>query len=281
MIGQKWIENILFPGTCFSRQQLEQVIRGKTILITGATYGIGEALVYKLKGISVRLILMARTEEKLQQLQKELARTGTEVIWYAVDLYQAEQVEQVAARINALSLDIDILVHNAGKSICRPIQQSATRFHDYTRTMAVNYASPVQLSLAFLPGLVRCKGQIIYVSAINVLFSSVPGWSAYQASKTAMDQWGRAAAMELEREGVTVTAIYLPLVRTRMIEPTAAYRTMPAMSPDKAATLLASAMIRRFRSWAPWWTYFPVTCSRLFPALWERIAWNSFKRNSS
>lgn len=118
----------------------------------------------------------------------------------------------------------------------------------------------------------------MYISAVNALFYNVPGWSAYQASKTAMDQWGRAAAAELVGKGVRITAIYLPLVRTRMIEPTEVYRSMPAMMPEQAATVINRAMIRRARRWSPWWSWFPAAFSFLFPSCWSRLVWMSFKK---
>lgn len=149
MIGRKFIEAVLFPRRTLSREKLRKAVTGKTILITGVTYGIGEVLVRQLSDMPVRLLLMARTVEKLQALQKEYGNNETEIICFPVDLYQREQVKQVIVRLKEEGYEPDILIHNAGKSIVRPVEDATDRFHDYTRTMAVNYESPVQLSLAF------------------------------------------------------------------------------------------------------------------------------------
>jgi NAD(P)-dependent dehydrogenase (short-subunit alcohol dehydrogenase family) len=164
---------------------------------------------------------------------------------------------------------IDIVVSNAGKSIRRSIFDSLDRFHDFGRTMNLNYFGPVQLMLSLIPDLVARQGHVINISAVNVLLAPLPMWSAYQASKTAFDQWFRTVAPELNARGVRTTSIYLPLVRTRMIEPTEAYKNMPAMQPEDVAHLICQALYSRRRTYAPWWLIVGQLASVLFRWPWE------------
>ncbi|MFD0715625.1 SDR family NAD(P)-dependent oxidoreductase [Paenibacillus sp. GCM10027626] len=251
-----WLETVLFPQVRVKEQKLLQHLSGKTIIITGASSGIGEALAVRLSNMPVRLVLIARREQKLIELKNSIAAKGkAQVSVYAADLRQAEEMEALLSWLKALPGGIDIIVSNAGKSIKRSIFSSLDRYHDFTRTMAINYLAPVQLLLALIPILEQRKGQIINVSTINMLMQPFPHWSAYQASKSAFDQWLRAAAPELRTRGVKVTTFYLPLVRTPMIEPTAAYKSMPAMSPEHVAAHIGKAMYTHKRVFKPWWIW--------------------------
>lgn len=241
---------LFFPFLRGDLRRLEGLLAGKTVLITGASYGIGECLALRLALPRTRLILVARTEEKLLAVQAQVEARGGQADIFPCDLRQPTEVK---ALLEQLPKGIDILVNNAGKSIRRSLFDSLDRFHDFTRTMNLNYFGPVQLMLALTPTLVAQRGHMINISAINVLLLPAPQWAAYQASKMAFDQWFRCAAPELNAQGVKTTSIYLPLVRTRMIAPTKAYQNMPALSPDQVAKLICKAMISRSRTIAPWW----------------------------
>jgi NAD(P)-dependent dehydrogenase (short-subunit alcohol dehydrogenase family) len=230
--------------------------------------GVGVARI--VAGAGARVVLVARTAKKLEAIAGDIRAGGGEAVVLAADLTDAAAVEALAPRIAALAPDI--LVSNAGKSIRRPLFDSLDRFHDVTRTIGVNYLGPVQMLLAAIPGLVERRGQIVNVSAANVLLLPAPWWAAYQASKTAMDQWLRAAAPELEARNVAVTSIYLPLVRTRMIAPTKVYDDFPAMTPEQAARLVVRSMLRRPRRWQPWWLGPAHLASALFRGPWESAA---------
>lgn len=269
MAKQSLIEKILFLGRNVNHSKLQKIIPGKTILITGATYGIGEQTAYALANKNTTLILTARTIEKLQAIQVSLEQKGCKVFIFAADLYDLEQTDSLIEYIRQLPCKVDIFINNAGKSIFRPISESLDRFHDFTRTMTINYYSPVKISLFLLPYLVKNRGQIINISALNVLFSSTPYWSAYQSSKTAMNSWIRCISPELRKEGVAFSTVYLPLVRTRMIAPTDMYKNSPAMLPEQAAQIVFKSIIKRNRKWKPWWSVFPRSISVLFPQLWE------------
>jgi short-subunit dehydrogenase len=258
-----------FPFLYYNKNKLLKKLAGKTVLITGASYGIGEALAYELAKTKVRLILIARTEEKLIVVKNNIEKVGGEAIIFPCDLTDQAAISKLLVQL--ASEQIDIVVSNAGKSIRRPLFQSLDRFHDFTRTMNLNYYGPVQLLLGLIPGLVERKGQIINISAINVLLIPAPYWAAYQASKTAFDQWFRSAEPELNARGVGTSSIYLPLVRTRMISPTKAYDKMPAMQPEQVAKLICKAINTRRRYFAPWWLFFAKLASLLFRWAWVPV----------
>jgi NAD(P)-dependent dehydrogenase (short-subunit alcohol dehydrogenase family) len=265
-----FLEWVLFPRVSLSDAALERALRGKTILITGASFGIGEAVARIVAAAGARVVLVARTAEKLEALAAELRAAGGDAVAIAADLTDAAAVEALAPCIAGLAPDI--LLSNAGKSIRRPLFQSLDRFHDVTRTIGVNYLGPVRLALAAIPGLVERKGQLINISAANVLLLPAPYWAAYQASKTAFDQWLRCAAPELRARGVAVTTVYLPLVRTRMIAPTKIYAEAPAMAPEQAARLVVKMMLKRRKWWTPWWLPPAHLTSALMRRPWEAIA---------
>lgn len=262
-------ERLLFPGKKISLPRLKTFLQHKTVLITGASYGIGEAVARLLATDGVTLILTARTKEKLELIQNDLKKLGATVHIFPADLYDIQQTEQLLAYILQSGFCVDVFISNAGKSVCRSVEESLDRFGDVTRTMSLNYYAPVRLTLGLIPLLKRAKGQIIHISAINVLFPPAPYWSAYQASKTAADQWFRTAAFELKPADIRVTPVYLPLVRTRMIEPVKVYRNMPAMSVEQAAIVIARCIFKRKKLFKPWWCTVPRCLSFVFSGQWQ------------
>ena len=187
------------------------------------------------------------------------------------DLREDAEFRDLSEQILRLVGGVDIVISNAGKSIRRSIFDSLDRFHDVTRTMGVNYLGPVRLLLPLLPGLVARRGHVINISAVNVLLVPARKWAAYQASKAAFDQWFRSVGPELNARGVGTTSVYLPLVRTRMIEPTESYKRMPAMRPEQAAGLVCRAIISRRHVYAPWWLVWGQLASVLFRRPWEAL----------
>jgi short-subunit dehydrogenase len=272
------IEYLLFPPTMLNGNIIRQRLEGKTVLITGASYGIGEALAYMLAPTGAKLLLVARTEEKLVAVQRAITQMGGIAVYFAKDLTRQDQIEELIGEIQEITSGIDIVVNNAGKSICRPLYESLERYHDFTRSMAINYFGPVQLLLSLLPMVERKQGHIINVSAINVLLAPAPHWAAYQSSKTAFDQWFRCAAPELHVRGIVTTSIYFPLVRTRMIAPTALYQKMPAMSAEHAARKICKAICTQQRKVAPWWLVWGQLASVIFRRQWEWLAARYLKK---
>jgi len=262
------VEHILFGGFWQNSQKALPYFKDKTVLITGATFGIGEALTQLLAEAGGHLILVARTTEKLRQLQTTLSPKGATIDIYPTDLTKEEEVAQLLTQLQAYQ-QIDVLVSNAGKSIMRSIYDSLDRLHDFQRTMALNYFGPVQLLLGLLPQIEAAQGRIVNVSAVNTLLIPAPYWAAYQASKTAFDQWFRCVSAEVNVRGVGTSTVYLPLVRTRMIAPTKAYQKAPAMHPEHVAAIIVNTIVKQKRRYKPWWLGFGEWASLLFRPLWE------------
>jgi len=275
-----FLEYLLFFPARFNSKKLDDRFQGKNILITGASYGIGECVANQLATSGAHLILVARTESKLLEVQKSIKEKGGQATIISTDLSKEEEVNRLINQLKSLDISIDIFVHNAGKSIRRSIYDSLERNHDFKRTMALNYHAPVQLLLFLIPMLEKNKGQIINVSAVNVLLAPAPLWAAYQASKTAFDQWFRSVAPELNNKNITTTSIYLPLVKTRMIAPTKAYEKMPAMSPVHVANIICKSILNKKRKYAPWWLIFGQLGSVIFRYPWELISRKFIKKNN-
>ena len=242
-LWQFW-ETHLDTDISVSKSLLKRV-RGKTVLITGASSGIGFTTARKLGKAGARVLLVARTREKLEETQRVIERLGGQAWVYPCDLNDLDAIDAMAAQVIADHDHVDILVNNAGRSIRRSVAESLDRFHDFQRTMQLNYFGTVRLILALLPSMTRRKkGQIINVSSIGVL-TNVPRFSAYVASKAALDAFGRCLSAEIKHTGIEVTTIYMPLVRTPMIAPTKLYDYVPTYTPDQAANLLVKAIVER------------------------------------
>ena len=262
---------LFFPFLEYDHGALQQRLAGKTVLITGASYGIGESLAERLAGTGAYLLLVARTEDKLLEVKQKVEARGGRANILPCDLRNEAEVEALLGKIYSYTDGVDIFVNNAGKSIRRSIFASLDRMHDFKRTMNLNYFGPVQLVLALIPMLVARRGQIINVSTISVRLAPMPKWAGYQASKAAFDQWLRCVAPELSAQGVSTSALYLPLVKTRMIEPTQAYRHAPAMQPDDVARLICKAMLSRKSIYAPWWLFPGEIASVVLRRPWELL----------
>jgi short-subunit dehydrogenase len=271
---------LFFPLLGYSRTRLTKRLAGKTVLITGASFGIGECLAETLAETKAHLLLVARTADKLREVQQRVEARGGRAEVYPCDLSHTEQVEALLAQLKQLPEGIDVFVNNAGKSIRRSIFSSLDRLHDFTRTMNLNYFGPVQLMLSLIPTFVARGAHVINISAVNVLLAPAPQWAAYQASKTAFDQWFRSVGPELSARGVHTTSIYLPLVRTRMIEPTREYRNLPAMQPQEVAQLICRAILSRRRTYAPWWLLAGQLASVLLRGPWEVLMSRRLRRKA-
>ena len=274
------LESILFPPTSLQEEKLRKTIQGKTILITGASSGIGEQLAIFLPqlNIELQLILVARRKEKLEALQQTLQSKKVTIHIIPADLRVQEDMETLLKFLHQFPKGLDIVVNNAGLSINRPILQSINRFHDFTRTMAINYFAPVQLLLSVTPLLQLNQGHVINISTINALLAPIPNWAAYQASKTAFDVWLQSATPELKKVGITTTSIYLPLVKTPMIEPTEAYKHMPAMTAEHVAKIIARSMYTKQQRIKPWWLLFGEIYSVLFKKIIDYFLYKNLLR---
>jgi NAD(P)-dependent dehydrogenase (short-subunit alcohol dehydrogenase family) len=233
----------------FKDRSLSGAIGGKVVLITGASSGIGKAAAIRCGEAGAEVLLVARTPEKLEETRAEIEEGGGSAYIHQCDLSDLDDVERMAKEVLEKHERVDILVNNAGRSIRRSIENSYDRFHDFERTMQLNYFGALRLILSILPSMrKRSKGRkgghIINVSSIGVQ-TNTPRFSAYVASKAALDAWSRCVASEVVDDGVSITTIHMPLVRTPMIAPTKMYDAFPTITPDQAAEMITTAMITK------------------------------------
>ncbi len=220
-------------------------VGGKTVLVTGASSGIGKATALKLGEAGARVLLVARTQEKLEETAAEIAALGGEAVCYSADLSDLDSIDSLVERVQADHGHVDVLINNAGRSIRRSVENSFDRFHDFERTMQLNYFGALRLTLGLLAAMrQRRRGHVINISSIGVL-SNAPRFSAYVASKAALDAFTRCAASEFSHQNIHFTTINMPLVRTPMIAPTKLYDNVPTISPDEAADLVVDAIVHR------------------------------------
>jgi len=222
---------------------LSRRVRNKIVVVTGASSGIGEDCALKLASAGAIVILAARTPQKLEDTLAKIEARGGKAFAYACDLSDMADCDRFVKTVLDEHRHVDILINNAGRSIRRSVKFSFDRFHDFERTMQLNYFGALRLIFGFAPKMLERKsGHIINISSIGVL-ASPPRFSAYVASKAALDAFSWCAAPEFADANVRFTTINMPLVRTPMIAPTKLYDAFPTLSPDEAAELVMSAVI--------------------------------------
>ncbi len=224
-------------------RSLRGTVAGKVVLVTGGSSGIGLAAAHKFAEAGAVTLICARDRAKLDEACAEAAARGYSFVAYAVDIAEQQACEAFVKQVIAQHGGVDFLVNNAGRSIRRAIESSYDRFHDYERTMQLNYFGSLRVTTGFLPGMVaKRKGHVVNISSIGVL-TNAPRFSAYVASKAALDAWTRCASSEFADQGISFTTINMPLVRTPMIAPTGLYNNVPTLAPEEAADMIAQACI--------------------------------------
>ncbi len=222
-----------------------EIWRGKTIVITGASSGIGEAAAKQLAAKGAVVCLVARRAEELSRVAADIETAGGIAHCYSANLAENDSVDALIATLLKDHPCIDVLVNNAGRSIRRPLLESLDRPHDFERTIQLNYLAVVRLTLGLLPPmLARGRGHIINVSSVAALMTT-PRFAAYLASKSAVDAFSRSLRIELAEKGIAVTSINYPLVKTAMTAPTAVYKYLPQMEVADAAAWIVEAIATR------------------------------------
>jgi thioester reductase-like protein/short-subunit dehydrogenase len=220
-------------------------VAGRTVMVTGASSGIGRATAVELAARGAIPLLVARRPEELDAVRAEIEAAGGQAHTYPCDLTDGDAVDALVKQVLADHDAVDVLVNNAGRSIRRSVHLSVDRLHDYERTMALNYFAPLRLTLGLLPHMrARGFGHVVDVTTMG-LQTDTPRFAAYLASKAALDEFGSVAGRELLCDGVAFTSVRMPLVRTPMISPTSVYRALPAASPRQAALMVVRALERR------------------------------------
>jgi len=236
-----------------SDRRLRSAVEDKTVLITGASSGVGEATARRLAAAGATVLLLARRVGELERVQHEIEASGGRAFVHPCDLGDTGQVERLVSDVLAQHGHVDVLVSNAGISIRRWISQSYDRFDDLERTIHINYLGPTRLVLALLESMRRRgSGQIVNVGTVGVNFPPLR-WSAYIASKAAFDAWLGGVAPEVRADGITTTSIHLQLVRSPMLGPFRIWNYLPGMSTDEAAGMVARAIVDRPRTVSPLW----------------------------
>jgi NAD(P)-dependent dehydrogenase (short-subunit alcohol dehydrogenase family) len=229
----------------FVDRSLKGKVRGKVVLITGGSSGIGLSTAQRVAEAGAITVIVARGEQELHAARDAMNAKGGKVFAYTADLSDLADCDRLIKTVLEAHGHVDVLINNAGRSIRRSIELSYDRFHDFERTMQLNYFGSLRLIMGVLPGMTaRRKGHIINVSSIGVLANS-PRFSAYVASKAALDAWSRCAQGELSGKGISFTTVNMPLVKTPMIAPTKMYDSVPTLSVDEAADLMVKAIIER------------------------------------
>ncbi|MFM7533951.1 MAG: SDR family oxidoreductase [Rubrivivax sp.] len=230
----------------FIDRSLKGAVGGKVVLVTGGSSGIGLAAAIKFAQAGAVTVICGRDADKLEQAEREIraaAGGGATVHGYSVDIADPVSCEAFLRTLQEAHGGVDFLINNAGRSIRRAIESSYDRFHDYERTMQLNYFGCLRVTMGLLPGMVaRKRGHVVNISSIGVL-TNAPRFSAYVASKAALDAWTRCASSEFADQGVTFTTINMPLVRTPMIAPTKIYNNVPTLSPEEAADMIVQACV--------------------------------------
>ncbi|HEX2896022.1 MAG TPA: SDR family NAD(P)-dependent oxidoreductase [Marmoricola sp.] len=221
---------------------LPSPIAGRTVMVTGASSGIGEATAKAVAARGAAVLLVARRADDLERVRSEIQASGGTAYCHPCDLTDGDAVDAMVAAVLDEHGAVDMLVNNAGRSIRRSLEYSYDRMHDFERTMAVNYFAPVRLMLGLLPAMrAQRYGHVVNVLSWGVQVKA-PRFSAYLASKTALDTWSRIAGRETYADNVTFTNVRLPLVRTDMIKDTDVYHGSRAKTPEQAAEILVRAL---------------------------------------
>ena len=224
-------------------RSLRGTVAGKVVLVTGGSSGIGLAAAHKFAEAGATTLICGRDADKLEEACKEARAKGYSFVAYQADIADMADCDRFVKQLLDDHGGVDFLINNAGRSIRRAIESSYERFHDYERTMQLNYFGSLRVTMGLLPGMVtRKKGHVVNISSIGVL-TNAPRFSAYVASKAALDAWTRCASSEFADQGISFTTINMPLVRTPMIAPTGLYNNVPTLAPEEAADMIAQACI--------------------------------------
>ncbi len=241
-----WERNL--DPALFIDRSLKGTVGGKVVLITGGSSGIGLSAACRFAEAGAITVICARGEDQLAEAKKTIEAAGgkgAQVFTYQVDIVNEADCAAFVKKMEENHGGVDFLINNAGRSIRRAIEASYDRFHDFERTMALNYFGALRITMGLLPGMVaKRKGHVVNISSISVLVNA-PRFSAYVASKAALDAWTSCAACEYADQGVTFTTIKMPLVRTPMTAPTKIYDSMPLLMPEEAADMIIRACVEK------------------------------------
>ncbi len=187
-------------------------LNNRVIVITGASSGIGAALAQRCAAEGMRLVLAARSTDKLESLAQQIVQAGGQALAVPTDITCAEQVQHLAASAIATFGQIDVLVNNAGIGLLDPVPQA--RFADLDEMMQINVYGMVRCTQAVLPHmLARRQGHILNIASLAGLLP-VHNFGFYTATKFAVVGMTRVLQLELKGSGVHCTLVCPGVVRT-------------------------------------------------------------------
>lgn len=252
-------------------RDLSTFLAEKVVVITGASSGIGLDVARQVASHGGIPLMVARSMDKLEAAAEEIRAAGGDCRCYSADLSNLDDCDALVKQVLDDFGYIDILVNNAGRSIRRSVALSYDRFHDFERTMQLNYFGALRLIMGFLPVMrQRKRGHIVNVSSIGVQ-AGPARFSAYISSKAALDAFSRSLSVEVRADNVRITCVYMPLVRTPMIAPTTIYRHMPTLTSDEGARLVTNTFLRRPKTVSTRLGTFASVLEALVPNMSERI----------
>jgi NAD(P)-dependent dehydrogenase (short-subunit alcohol dehydrogenase family) len=209
-VASKVVDILANPPRVSDPDRLKSAVSGKTVLVTGASYGPGQATAGKLAAAEATVLLVARSADKLDQVAASITAAGGRAVPYPTDLSDEAQITALTKQLTENHGPLDIVVSYAAKSIRRSLRLQYDRPHDFQRTIDTNYLGPIRLLLGLLPGMrERGAGHVVNVSSIGVRMFPAPRWGTYMASKGAFDMWLRSVAPELHADGVDITSVYM------------------------------------------------------------------------
>ena len=215
---------------------------GATVMVTGASSGIGEATSYAVARRGAHVLLVARRADELERVRAAIVADGGRATAYTLDLTDGDAVDALVAEVLERHGAVDYLVNNAGRSIRRSLELTSGRFHDFERMMAVNFLGPARLTMGLLPAMRAQRfGHVLNVVTWGNQVKA-PKFAAYIAAKSALDVFGRILGREAFFDNVTCTNMRVALVRTPMIGPTEAYAGRRAESPEHCAERVVRAL---------------------------------------
>lgn len=270
-----WARNL--DPELYVDRSLAGKVKGRVVMITGGTAGIGLATAQKVGEAGAITLVVARKPEELAATKAAIEKAGGICHTYQCDLTSLEAIDGLVAQVLKDHGKVDVLINNAGRSIRRSVALSYDRFHDFERTMQLNYFGALRLTMGLLPSMTaNRRGHVINISSIGVLANS-PRFSAYVASKAALDAFSRCAQSEFSADNIVFTTINMPLVRTKMIGPTKIYDNVPVLSPDDAADLVVKAIIERPTRVATRLGIFAATLNAVAPKAYELVMNTAFQ----
>lgn len=276
--GQIRPENYAMTATSRRQNRLAEVVNGQVIVVTGGSSGIGLATAKAVAAAGAITILVARSQEALRVAKEEVSKVGNEVYTYQADLTDFECLPALVDAIIENHGAINILINNAGRSIRRSVEASYDRFHDFERTIRINYFGALSITLLSLPPMIKNGGgHIINISSIGVQ-ANAPRFSAYVASKAALDAFTRCAAAEFLEDSIKFTTVSMPLVKTPMTAPTKFSRKAKLITAEKAAVLVTRAIVRKPSKLSTVTGSLAQIAYFLLPNVMLRLASKSFRR---